>query len=286
MRCISPLTFRKGSVINTVPCGKCNFCLQNRRNDWTFRIEQEVKHSKSAFFLTLTYDEKHVPIINNNWATLRKKDFQDFMKRLRKKDEEIKSKKQYATSGLDSIKYYAVGEYGSTTLRPHYHAIIVNLEPETVTGLDQIWKLGHTSVGTAETASIHYCTKYVIQPTSENLWAPMAPPFSLISKGVGKAYLDTNGFHHKESRKNTVVGNLGEQRLPRYYASRIFNIREKELLAKTSLEQGDILHRETIEDLLIRNPDDATIIHDKIIKDKHDYITKSIKQNQDKNETI
>lgn len=280
MRCISPITFRQGTAINTVPCGKCNFCLQNRRNDWSFRIEQEVRQSETAFFLTLTYDEEHQPTVDlpqGRFGTLKKKDFQDFMKRIRKAQE---TANKYATSTgqpeLPPIKYYAVGEYGTNTYRPHYHAIITNVQPSVIARAPQIWGLGHVSVGTAEAASIHYTTKYVIQPTGKDIWEPLLPPFALISQGLGKTYLDTNGFRHKEAQENFVVTDRGKQRLPRYYTDKIFNIREKESLTRSSIEQNDILHREAIEQLLKREADPALAL-DKIVQDKHALVEKTIK---------
>lgn len=282
MRCISPLTFRKGSVIQTVPCGKCNFCLQNRRNDWTFRIEQEHREASSAWFITLTYDEKHQPTLDNRYGTLKKKDFQDFMKRLRKFDQQ-----QYGTqqSTRSPIKYYAVGEYGENTFRPHYHAIVFNAHARTIEHLDKLWGLGHSSLGTCETASIHYVTKYVIQPTSKSLWAPLLPPFSLISKGMGKTYLHTNGHHHKKALETSVIGNLGKQRLPRYYADKIFSIRERELIQELAQEQDYLLYWEVVNALQERNPNGA-IARENIIRELHDNIKKKIKANQLTNTTI
>ena len=67
--------------------------------------------SSSAYFVTLTYDNNHVPISEHGFPTLCKRDFQLFMKRLR------------FNTGV-KIKYYVAGEYGSTNHRPHYHAVI------------------------------------------------------------------------------------------------------------------------------------------------------------------
>lgn len=91
----------------TVPCGKCVACLVNKRGDWIFRLQMEMKFSKrKALFVTLTYDQKHCP------EKLDKRHLQLFLKRLRK----------HYPAG--QIRYYAVGEYGSKMGRPHYHLIL------------------------------------------------------------------------------------------------------------------------------------------------------------------
>jgi len=44
-----------------VPCGKCERCLDRRKREWGFRMEEEMKQSKTAYFVTLTYNRMHVP---------------------------------------------------------------------------------------------------------------------------------------------------------------------------------------------------------------------------------
>ena len=84
MRCISPLSLRQNGSINVVPCGKCNFCLSSKRDDWSFRLRQELKVSTSASFITLTYATEKMPVNSSGLLELRKSDCQAFMKRLRK----------------------------------------------------------------------------------------------------------------------------------------------------------------------------------------------------------
>lgn len=127
MRCIAPLTIKiKGEWFN-VPCQKCNFCLRNRQLDWSFRLGQEYKHSNTSNFLTLTYDNIHVPIIlddHNQWyPTLNKNDLNKFHRALRKSQSRtlLGQKKRYkwrkelyqAEKKKWKIKYYSVGEYGT-----------------------------------------------------------------------------------------------------------------------------------------------------------------------------
>lgn len=106
----------------SIPCGHCIGCRLDYSRSWADRMMLELDHfGGKAIFATLTYDNEHVPITIDpdtgeaGYFTLDKSDLQKFFKRLRKKypDKEI--------------RYYAAGEYGNTTFRPHYHAIIFGL---------------------------------------------------------------------------------------------------------------------------------------------------------------
>ena len=66
-------------------------------------------------FITLTYDEEHVP----EDGSLNHRHFQEFLKDLRQK---------MARKGYPKIRYYMCGEYGDTNGRPHYHAIIFGFD--------------------------------------------------------------------------------------------------------------------------------------------------------------
>ena len=73
-----------------------------RKSEWAMRMTHELLYWDHATFITLTYDDHNLPMseVNKYWPTLRKKDLQDYIKRIRK---EIYPKK---------IKYYMCGEYG------------------------------------------------------------------------------------------------------------------------------------------------------------------------------
>lgn len=171
------------------------------------------------------------------------------------------------------IKYYGVGEYGSETFRPHYHGIVFNLKPETVINLANIWKKGFNTVGTVEPASIHYVTKYVLSRQDKSVYtrAGITPPFSLVSKGMGKHYLNTNARHHQEALQDFVVGTGGRQRLPRYYRDKIFGVKSKELIKGTNATKNDLLYWKAIEELSLNNPDPA-LTYDHIRQQINDSI--------------
>lgn len=213
-QCVSQIRIRKGEEFIDVPCGRCNFCLQNRRKEWSFRLQKELRHHTSAFFLTLTYDDGSLPFVEvdqvGTFASLCKEDFQLFMKRLRKAQA-----KQFPDK---KIKYYAVGEYGTQYLRPHYHAIVFSLDRKLLPQLPAIWKLGFVKVGTVTNDSIDYVTKYVIN--KQDFKHLPVKPFALISNGIGIDHFIQNENRYKN--ESVVIGGRGyPQRLPRYYREKL-----------------------------------------------------------------
>lgn len=102
-----------------VPCGHCEECQQKRVNDLTFRAYYEYLDtiSNGGFVLMecLTYSNDTIPY-HGNFYYFRKKDLQDFNKRLRKT---LKDR------GFEDVhyKYLIVSEYGSEHFRPHYHPL-------------------------------------------------------------------------------------------------------------------------------------------------------------------
>lgn len=209
MNCLSPITLRE--PIRHVPCGKCVACLQNKRNEWFVRLNEELKISQSAHFVTLTYAEDPI--------SLSKRDLQLFFKRLRKLN--INSK----------IRYYAVGEYGGNFGRPHYHVILFNLTD--IRYVQDSWHLGFTHIGEVTPASINYTVAYVVESKLIPMRNPdIVPPFSLMSQGLGKNYLGDNvkRYHKKNLADYYTMEGGGKVRLPRYYRDKIFNVTERELL--------------------------------------------------------
>lgn len=221
MECHSPISIRdpvtKDPRIRiTVPCGKCMACLANRRSEWVTRLEQEKKDSNSSHFLTLTYATN--PTTEEGIPTLSKRDVQLFMKRLRKA---LKGQK---------IKYYLVGEYGSKTLRPHYHALVFGLPYDGDKLLKLImesWQNGFVQVGTVTSKSISYTLKYMMQPVEERkrTYGYVQLPFALMSKGLGSRYISNHEkWHKKDVNRNYVVKEGGaKSRLPRYYREKIYS---------------------------------------------------------------
>lgn len=216
--CISPI-IKKNKKINhlskaheqttPVPCGKCAQCAKDKINSWYFRIQQEIRISSSVHFVTLTYDEEHVPTINGK-KTLVKRDCQLFLKRLRKVEEHV--------------RYYLVGEYGSNTHRPHYHAIMFNIKD--VRNIQKEWGNGFTFSPPLDKkgAEIRYVLKYLNKEKKGKI-KDVEPEFSLMSKGIGKNYLTPQmiKYHLQSVEKSYVTGKSGEKLpMPKYYKEKIY----------------------------------------------------------------
>ena len=165
----------------TVPCGKCGACRKTRRNEWAFRLSQELKTAKNAYFITLTYSDENLPFTPDGVITLDKKDLQNFQKRLRKLQ-----KKQWPET---KYRYYAVGEYGTETDRPHYHIIAFNVAPDCLRNLSTLWPFGIHHIGTVTTGSIFYVAKYHVNAVKAD--DDRVPEFATMSRrpGIGHNYV-------------------------------------------------------------------------------------------------
>lgn len=221
----------------TVPCGQCINCLQNKRAEWTFRLEKELKNARSAWFITLTYCEEDAPLVDVGTYSLYKRDLGLFIKNIRKQSDYIITKhlqkNPIASEKLKhlKIKYYAVGEYGDKTNRPHYHMIIFNLPRAIIEKIDKIWKKGFVKVGTCNTASIHYVCKYVIN--RHNTPEGCEKPFSFISNGIGIDYTITNKKTH--NTLNPYLTKDGyKQSMPRYYKNKLYTEDELKTIGETN----------------------------------------------------
>lgn len=186
-----------------VPCGHCIGCRLDKSRAWADRMMLELDHSKTAVFVTLTYDNDHVPVsmINDDgvpYYTLDKRDVQLFLKRLRK----------YACD--KKLRYFLSGEYGDKTFRPHYHAIIFGLDltdfPDcihygnnpfgqpyyTSSILERIWSNGFVSLAPVSWQTCAYVARYVTKKLSgpDSLvyeFRNCVPPFALMSRRPGIA---------------------------------------------------------------------------------------------------
>lgn len=162
MRCPKPIGLidPKTKMARVVPCGQCVICRINKALDWTFRLLVEKHDNPDCSFLTLTYDDEHLP----PYKSLCLKDLQDFWKRLR-------------ASGYP-LRYFACGEYGSLLSRPHYHAIVFKISVDMFVDLGHLrydsrhmgyygmipqWSYGEIFVGDVSKQSIAYCCKYTLK---------------------------------------------------------------------------------------------------------------------------
>jgi len=193
------------------PCGKCDSCLVNRKRLWAHRIELESYCHDHSSFVTLTYDDEHLPF---SWfdkqenktvypflPTVNPKDPRNFLKRLRK------------AVSPDKLRYYLVGEYGDRSWRPHYHIALFGYpschhgqtrKDKHAKGLPccppcdlllEKWGFGAIDNARVEQASAgyiaNYCTKKLTKKGDE-LLNDRHPEFSRMSRkpGIGFGALD------------------------------------------------------------------------------------------------
>lgn len=145
-----------------VPCGKCKGCKLERSREWAVRCVHEAQLWKSNCFVTLTYNDEHLPRLADGLPTLRKEDFVLFMKRLRK----VKP----------GVRFLQAGEYGKLG-RPHHHAILFNCDFEDKeflnerrigrifrsAELESLWPIGYSSVALFAFESAAYVARYTLK---------------------------------------------------------------------------------------------------------------------------
>jgi hypothetical protein len=144
-----------------------------------------AEHEHNAF-VTLTYDDEHLP----KDGSLQPEHLTKWLKRIRKKHDY-------------PLRYYAVGEYGDRTERPHYHIALFGfqscLRGRTHLGrkngccvqcntIASTWKYGKCFLGslTKESASYvaGYVTKKLTSKTDERLNGRY-PEFARMSRNPG-----------------------------------------------------------------------------------------------------
>lgn len=117
-----------------IPCQECIGCRLEYSRQWANRGYLESKEYDENYFVTITYDEGHLPqneeIITSegisytdpgDWeGTLVPEDLKKFIKNVRQI-----WKRDYKQDG---IRFMACGEYGEEGQRPHYHIIFFNLK--------------------------------------------------------------------------------------------------------------------------------------------------------------
>ena len=209
----------RGWYAQLVPCGKCPSCLSDKARDWSNRCLMELQSSKCAIFVTLTYNDFHLPI-DDNGPSLRVEDCQKFMKRLRK----FFSDKR--------IRFLLSGEYGSKTQRPHYHAILFGLRLSDFPDLRlvkynnlkqplftspmfaAIWSHGIVSIGSVSKQSCDYVCRYVLKKqhdlnSDDTFYAGRKPPFILSSRRPGIGLLDCEKYLAAPEQHIVVDGKDG-----------------------------------------------------------------------------
>jgi hypothetical protein len=224
-------TYKESNGIKlTVSCKQCTGCRQEYARQWAMRNIHEASLWLNNIFITLTYNDQNLPEHN----TLVKKDFQDFMKRLRKHKK---------ANTKNPIRFFHCGEYGEKFGRPHYHAILFNTnfnDRKPIPGqknlstsdtLKTIWSKGHVSIGDVTFQSASYVAGYVqkkingkqkedhyrrIDKTTGETWV-LPQEYATMSRRPGIAGLWFAKHKKDVYPSDNIHINGKEMRPPKYY---------------------------------------------------------------------
>lgn len=252
-------------------CNQCRGCRRDHSQQWAMRCNHEAQMHERSCFLTLTYDDEHLPADYG----LQKRDLQLFHMRVQ----------EFFGPGK---RYYGCGEYGDELGRPHYHTLLYGVDFSedrefhckrdghrvwTSARLQKLWPHGLSEIGTVTPQSAGYCARYALKKITGALaddhYLRASPvdgqvhrveaEFSLMSRrpGIGSAWFDRfrgdvypSGFLVVEGRKVSV---------PKFYRERLQEPEQKRLKRdRLRKEFGDLAARrrrranETPERLAVR----------------------------------
>lgn len=215
-----------------VPCGYCWQCKDTRFKEWNFRLSEEHKNAYNGWFVTLTYDQENIPIItadgeilkgvhNRGSPTIYMPHVSAFIKALRQEQEVqvTKWRKEDKPVKRLKIRFYAVAEYGSETMRPHYHLLIFNLYEQI--DIHKVWKKGFVTREIITEGRIKYVSGYNLD--KDRYPKTSLKPTTRMSQGIGRAYLERGKKWHIDNEELYSPTGGRKQRLPRYYQERIFS---------------------------------------------------------------
>lgn len=221
-----------------IPCGSCIGCRLEKSRQWAIRCVHEAQMHDENCFITLTYNDEHVP--ENGTLVLR--DYQLFMKRLRKKYSE------------KTIKFFHCGEYGENCAkckkhftkctcykyekglgRPHYHALIFGFDfPDKIIHhkvnnntlytsaiLEGLWRKGFALIGHVTFESAAYVARYVIKKMngfgSEEYYGEKKPEYITMSRnpGIGSKWFEK--YKSDVFPSDQIIINGKAVKPPKYY---------------------------------------------------------------------
>jgi hypothetical protein len=214
-----------------IACGQCIGCKLERSRQWAIRCVNEASLYEDNCFLTLTFSPEYLKKRKNPWS-LDVRDYQLFMKRLRKK---------YGKN----IRFFHCGEYGEKNRRPHYHAIIFNFDfPDKKLwkivnenrlyisdDLSSLWPFGFSTIGDVTFESAAYVARYITKKVTGEaakdhyIWCdeetgeahPLKPEYTTMSRrpGIGKEWFDK--YRNDVYPSDFITMNGKKIRPPKYY---------------------------------------------------------------------
>lgn len=253
-------------LMSGLPCGQCTGCRLERSRQWAVRMMHEADCHSSNSFITLTFNDESL-MARDVPMSLCKRDFQLFMKRLRKR--------------LDfPIRYFMCGEYGDLYKRPHYHAVLFgydfpdkelykvkdNMRYYTSSLLSDVWSYGFNVVTDVTFDTCAYVARYIMkkhlgkdawlqyfdyldQDTGE-LVGHRIPEYTTMSRrsGIGKAWLDKY-LLDVYPKDRVFMRGRGFSKPPKYYDS---------LYEVINPEDHSRIKQDRINQALLKAPDDTT----------------------------
>lgn len=183
-----------------VPCGHCLFCLSQKANERKRILTSELNSHKYTLFVTLTFDEENIPLLDLVHSGFRNKydaydiqtgeyvcshvfDSKKDVINLRCKSNHdglipyapsrylqlfIKRLRKYLSKYTnEKIRYYAISEYGQLHYRPHFHILFTFDENRTFLNVRKAilksWSYGHvdTQLPKDKRRSSGYLSQYL-----------------------------------------------------------------------------------------------------------------------------
>lgn len=216
-----------------ISCGQCVGCRLERSRQWAVRCMHEASLYENNCFITLTFSPEALEVRDNPLSVC-KRDFQLFMKKLRKRFGK-------------GARYYYCAEYGDKNSRPHYHACLFNFDfPDRElwklsngiplyrsAELEKLWPYGFSSIGEVTFESAAYVARYIMKKqngkkadedgtyvrfdsTTGESWK-VEPEFCGMSRrpGIGKAWFEK--FKEDVYPNDFVILRGKKVRPPKYY---------------------------------------------------------------------
>ena len=155
MRCAKPISVLGHRL--PVPCGQCIACRVNRQRTWVGRMMLE-SFTGEGTFVTLTYEDEVLPKCYSEdgskvYGDLVPRHVQEYIRKFRK---------------TAKTRYFAVGEYGMKSERPHYHLVQWGCSTWNMSDLVQgAWPYGFVTVSTAEIERLRYIGRYCLKKMTQ-----------------------------------------------------------------------------------------------------------------------
>lgn len=197
-------------VNKVLPCGGCFGCRADRLALWSQRCSAELaSFGGKASFLTLTYDEYHLPYAPEGvLPSLCKEHLVKFFDALK--------------TAFPKHKRLAVGEYGDSFERPHYHALVYGMDwHDFAPYFEKHWIHGSTKSLPVAQGSVRYVLDYM----NKNINGPLAVerydktlrerPFFVVSNNFGKAFFESRADEINRTGFLTIGSRLVP--VPTYY---------------------------------------------------------------------